>query len=256
MALSVILIIEGYDYSKPIVSAAGVAIGIGSAVLFLVAEIVDPDWNHPGELLTQFLRDGEGDPSLSRLQFFAWTGVVIFAFSWVCFIRVFSGVPTFPSAIPANVLAVMGISTGAALASSQVESLAKDAPTTREESWGNWSSMLAELTKNKFSGNWEMRPSLGRYQMFAWTVISIGIYVGILLTTVHQVWVGGGAGSLNMPDLDPTLVVLMGLSQAGFVGSKAISLSSNTTTPTTTPPAGAGGGGGGGGGPASGGSQK
>jgi hypothetical protein len=233
---TIVFIVWGYDNTKPIVTAAGVAIGIGSAVLFLAAELVDADWAHPGELLTQFMRDDGGYPSLARLQFFAWTAVVIFAFTWVTFIRTFSGAPSFPGAIPANILAVMGISTGAALASSQVETLRTSEPSKDQvqDSWFYWSSMMSELTYNSATKKWEMHPSLGRFQMLAWTVISIGIYVGILLASIHLVWVQGGVGNLLLLDLNTTLVVLMGLSQAGFVGSKAISLTSGAPPPAAS----------------------
>jgi len=235
LVLSLILIVTGWQYSKPIISAAGLAIAIGSAVLFLAAILVDKDANYPSELLMQFLRDDKEFPSLSRLQFFAWTSVVIFTFAWITFIRTFSGVPPFPGAIPDNVLAIMGISTGAALASTQVEKLNPASPTRKQmednTQWFDWGTLVDEFTEDTTDKDadpkpWNMRPSLGRFQMLAWTIISIGVYVAILLQSVYKVWIGGGAGTLAVPDLDSTLVVLMGLSQAGFVGSKAIALTS------------------------------
>jgi hypothetical protein len=62
------------------------------------------------------------------------------------------------------------------------------------------------------------KPTLSRFQMFAWTWIGIGIYLSVLFSTVGEtstsVW------NLSVPDIDPTLVVLMGLSQVAFLGLK------------------------------------
>jgi hypothetical protein len=66
------------------------------------------------------------------------------------------------------------------------------------------------------------KPALTRFQMFGWTWIGIMIYIGILFSTVGTI----SLTQLTLPDIDPTLVVLMGLSQGAYLGGKII------TTPT------------------------
>jgi hypothetical protein len=227
----------GVQWAEPILSAAAASIALGSSILFVASYSVPPSTAGSGkERLRQFARDSDGYPSLAILQFFVWTGVIIFAFSWVAFIRIFSGVPAFPSSvstIPANLLAVMGVSASSTLASASVGTLriTKKADGDTEK----WNTLLEE--KND-EGQW--RPSLGRFQMFAWTVISVGIYLAILFHTVAQFWNHGSVGSLALPDLDSALLVLMGISHAGYVGSKYISIDSqNTATKTKLAAAGA-----------------
>lgn len=93
------------------------------------------------------------------------------------------------------------------------------------------------------------KPSLTRFQMFGWTWIGILIYIGILFSTVSttlmdmqdarmcqqlqpneveytRLHCNKPLHELTLPDIDPTLVILMGLSQGGYLGGKII------TTPT------------------------
>ena len=96
------------------------------------------------------------------------------------------------------------------------------------------------------------KPSLTRFQMFGWTWIGILIYIGILFSTVSTTLMDTqvvkimcqelqpnelGVCCINivinhckslqfLPDIDPTLVILMGLSQGGYLGGKIV------TTPT------------------------
>jgi len=76
------------------------------------------------------------------------------------------------------------------------------------------------------------KPTLPRFQMFLWTFAGIIIYFAILFSSVSD----SGTSmvdeesdvkkyqqkleKLNLPDIDPALVVLMGLSQGAFVGSE------------------------------------
>jgi hypothetical protein len=56
--------------------------------------------------------------------------------------------------------------------------------------------------------------SIMKYQMFTWTLIAIGIYLYIFLTNP-------GNKITTLPVLDRTIVILTGLSQAGYLGGKA-----------------------------------
>jgi hypothetical protein len=93
------------------------------------------------------------------------------------------------------------------------------------------------------------KPALTRFQMFGWTWIGIMIYIGILFSTVGttlmdiedartcqalqpnqaefgQLHCDKPLTDLTLPDIDPTLDILMGLSQGAYLGGKII------TTPT------------------------
>jgi hypothetical protein len=89
------------------------------------------------------------------------------------------------------------------------------------------------------------KPSLTRFQMFGWTWIGILIYIAILFSTVSttlmdmqiarmyqqlqpneveytRLHCDNPLRKLTLPDIDPTLVILMGLSQGGYLGGKSL----------------------------------
>ncbi|MEI9970700.1 MAG: hypothetical protein WDO73_00875 [Ignavibacteriota bacterium] len=58
--------------------------------------------------------------------------------------------------------------------------------------------------------------SLMKFQMFGWTVVAIGIYSWLFLSNLDP--------SLSaLPRVDPSVVILTGLSQSGYLVSKAVS---------------------------------
>jgi hypothetical protein len=58
--------------------------------------------------------------------------------------------------------------------------------------------------------------SLMKFQMFGWTVIAIGIYTWIFLSNLSP-------EMSALPLVDPSIVILTGLSQSGYLAGKAIS---------------------------------
>jgi hypothetical protein len=56
--------------------------------------------------------------------------------------------------------------------------------------------------------------------MFLWTWIGIGLYIVVLFSTVFSPATLADPNLLELPDIDPTLVILMGLSQGAFIGGK------------------------------------
>jgi hypothetical protein len=168
------------------------------------------------------IRGQDLDPSLSIFQFLLWTGVIIFAFTAVYFIRILGGVYYPPAGgIPELLLALMGISIGVPIVSTIISGykytpnnveLYKETPSLIEsgQELPGFHEMLNEYGK----------PSLGRFQMFAWTWISIIIYLFIFFSKIFAL--ANTPSVLALPDIDPTLVVLMGLSQFAFLGNKAV----------------------------------
>jgi hypothetical protein len=57
--------------------------------------------------------------------------------------------------------------------------------------------------------------SLMKFQMFGWTVVAIGIYSWIFLTNLSP-------HISALPTVDQSIVLLTGLSQAGYLAGKAI----------------------------------
>ena len=127
-----------------------------------------------------------------------------------------SGVYTPPlEEIPTGILALMGISTAVPIARSKMVS-ANLRPKTDHK--------LSSILQDK-----EGRPALSKFQMFIWTWIAILIYLVILFSSVYEIGASdyevenikcqeNKYSCLAFPDIDPSLVVLMGLSQTAYLG--------------------------------------
>jgi hypothetical protein len=170
------------------------------------------------------VRDDDWYPSLARFQFLVWTFIVAFALIGVYFIRIFNGVieppiiaPGNQFIIPDNLIILMGISVTVPIASSQISKLKykinapRDPPSN--DSMPGFETMLEENNK----------PTLTRYQMFAWTWIGAIIYLMILFS--YTTGMLGNIRQLGVPDISPVFVFLMGISNVGYLGGKIVSTS-------------------------------
>jgi hypothetical protein len=139
--------------------------------------------------------------------------VITFAFLGVYLVRIFGGVIEPPASIPVNILALMGISVSVPVISGGVSRIKYDTTSAVKELPPQLPPLSTMLENSK--------PALTRFQMFGWTWIGIIIYLAILFS-----WVAiEPLTSLTLPDIDPTLVILMGLSQGGYSGGKIVSIS-------------------------------
>jgi len=78
--------------------------------------------------------------------------------------------------------------------------------------------------------NSEGKVDLARLQMFLWTIIGISIFLYIVIDEMYTL---ATVGELFIPDVSPTLLVLMGLSQSAYLGSKIASNNSQGKKPTS-----------------------
>ena len=166
----------------------------------------------------------DGFPSLSRFQFLLWTILIAAAFVWIWLIKIAASSLTIPGTgdIPGNLLILMGISVAVPIASGAVSVVKYPTMSRPQEGSGkkdlekkDLSTMLQE----------EGKPSLSRLQMFMWTWIGLLIYLAILIRFV----ITTSPGLLSLPDIDPTIVILMGISQGSYIGAKLVMPGPGTT---------------------------
>ncbi len=162
------------------------------------------------------IRTPDWYPSLSIFQFTVWTFVILFAYLGIYFTRLFDGIFEPPTDFPSNILVLMGISVAVPIASGGVNLVkyasetSAEIPTKEEMKKRGFMTILQE-------GN---KPTLSRLQMFTWTWISIIIYLAVLYSNVdHNL---ATVKALSLPNIDPALVVLMGLSQGAYLGGKIV----------------------------------
>lgn len=149
-------------------------------------------------------------PSLSLFQFLLWTVVISFSYVWITAIRIYGGDLSFSTDIPPNLYLLLGISVAVPLISvGYTKSTYKpETPAKPPKHLPPFGMMLKQ--KGKIA--------LNRFQMFLWTIVGVVLYISVVVGTVTV----GDATLLSLPDIDPTLVYLMGLSQTGYLGGRLI----------------------------------
>lgn len=217
------------------------ASGIATLLLFWVLyRLYAGTWD-----LTKIYEGADGNASTSKLQWFLWTVVIIFAYVVVYAARLYKGDLEAIDSIPQNLLIAMGFSITSMIAAkgitvAQVTSGQRAAaqpgsgaqtPDTTPQGTVPAAASGTTATGGVFRDD-SGAPDLSKIQIMAWTLIAIGTY---LIRLIEQVNVAAGlpAGpgfNLDLPDIDEALMVLMGLGHGAYIGKKLVT----TTTPRLT----------------------
>jgi IPT/TIG domain-containing protein len=198
------------------------AIGIGAGfllLLWLVAIVLAPKGKRPWAPW-RLAEGADGALSTSKFQWFVWLGVVLFAYVVLWTLRAQSGDYSAISDIPANVMTVLGLSAATAVAAKGITVGYLDAGKINKSDAGkiNSSADGGGAQGGLFTDDSGF-PELAKIQLMGFTLIAVGIFVA---TLVHQLM--GKAVTTTLPDIDSSLLVLMGLSQGGYVGKKLVSI--------------------------------
>jgi hypothetical protein len=214
--------------------ALAIVIGVGVLILlYVVVGLIGHAWN-PKKLVNGF----DGFASTSKLQWFLWLIVILFGYAAIWAERALQGNYMTLSDIPVNLLTVLGFSTGTAAAAKGITSAYVQSGKMTKP--GAPSNEPGKNTGGIFQDDGGA-PELAKIQMIGFTIIAIGIFVA---TVVHQIVSAKTAANLtvSLPDIDPSLMVLMGISQGGYLGKKLVTfgtpslypLSPNTGIPGTS----------------------
>jgi IPT/TIG domain len=192
-------------------SKAG-AILIGAAflvLLYLVTALITGHWR-----LKEVFAGFDGLASTSKLQWFLWLLAILFGYVALWVLRAEQGDYSALSEIPVNLLTVLGFSTATAAAAKGIT--AGYVQTGKVAKTGLPANPTAATTGGIFQDD-SGSPELAKIQMIGFTIIAIGIF---LATVFHQIAIGDIKDSL--PNIDSSLLVLMGISQGGYLGKKLV----------------------------------
>lgn len=175
----------------------------------------------------------DGLLSVSKFQFLAWNITVLCCYVWLAAIAYFNH-PNwwYALVLPHNVLYVMGFSlvtlaTAKGITVSYLNGGRISKPPAHDQS-----SRLAYLCASDDG----VSPDLVKIQMLAWTVVAIVIFVA---RVIHSASPSDPTHAMaQIPDIDPALMVLMGLGQAAYLGNKLTGSDVpviTTVTPATLP---------------------
>ena len=215
-------------------------VGIGLVIVVFAAVWAAGKFKDPLKLI----RGEDNRLSTSQFQFWLWTLVVFFAYAAIYTARALRGVLDPIADIPGNVMLVMGFSattyaaaraiTGAFVDTGRVSKTL--APAAGKGSLGGIDQLL---TRDDGSVD------LQKVQVLTWTLITASIYVTLVLSTVGHIQQVIGTSALRdeiqtrgyldgLPNIDSALMVLMGLSQAAYLGGKLTSTSQPRITAVST----------------------
>lgn len=190
--------------------AGAILIGVAVvAILYVVTALITHHWR-----LKDLLNGFDGLGSTSKLQWFLWIIVILFGYTAIWVLRAEQGSYSALSDIPVNLLTVLGFSTGTAAAAKGIT--AGYVQTGKISKTGGQANPNAATTGGIFQDD-SGGPELAKIQMIGFTIIAIGIF---LATVIHQIVAGDIKDSL--PNIDSSLLVLMGISQGGYLGKKLV----------------------------------
>jgi IPT/TIG domain len=200
--------------------AGAILIGIAFLlVLYGVTALITRHWR-----LRDLLNGFDGFGSSSKLQWFLWLIAILFGYVAIWVLRAEQGNYSALTEIPVNLLTVLGFSTGTAAAAKGIT--AGYVQTGKVAKTGVSANPTPATTGGIFQDD-SGGPELAKIQMIGFTIIAIGIF---LATVIHQIVTGDIKDSL--PNIDSSLMVLMGISQGGYLGKKLVTFG----TPVLYPP--------------------
>lgn len=191
-----------------------IAIGIGVLLLlYVVIALISGHWR-----LKELVNGFDGFASTSKLQWFLWLIVILFGYAAIWSERALQGNYQALSDIPVSLLTVLGFSTGTAAAAKGITSGFVQAGKMTKP--GAPAGEPGKNTGGIFQDDGGA-PELAKIQMIGFTIVAVGIFVA---TVVHQIFSAKTNANLTaaLPDIDASLLVLMGISQGGYLGKKLV----------------------------------
>lgn len=197
---------------------------VSAAVLLLLAALLGARAKlKPGPF--GILIDGRGRYSLNKLQLVVWSIVVISLISGVFFGRWIDGVDDpLGFTIPDRVLGLLGIAVGGAATVAVVKanksaiSAKSDKPSVATSSLTKKAPFFAQvfmLEEGEFA---DEVVDATKFQSFGITVVLVVAYIALAIHEIVKAKTAGAVGDL--PDLNGTFLVLLGISYAGYAGGK------------------------------------
>jgi hypothetical protein len=179
--------------------------------LYVVLAILAGEWN-----IIRWAEGADGRISASKLQFLLWTIVILFSYILI-FAKV--GGPGALSTIPVNVLIALGFSGITVTAAKGI--------TVNKIQSGDLTKVPASVGVSPSAGGTTVptgltaalrgddgSPDLTKIQMIAWTLVAQAVYLYTLFSKLDS--------TSSLPDIDPSLMVLTGLSQGAYLGKKLV----------------------------------
>jgi hypothetical protein len=188
---------------------AAVAIGLGAVALaYVLGALVAGSWS-PFAVFRSLVEGADGLASTSKFQWLVWLAAVVFVYVALWVVRAQAGDYSAISDIPANVMTVLGFSTGTMVIAKGIR--AAQSPPTQDPN-----AAKISVSHGLFADDSGV-PELAKVQILTFTFVAVGIFIA---SFIHQL--SSKHVSTALPDIDSSLLVLMGISQGGYLGKKLV----------------------------------
>jgi hypothetical protein len=184
------------------------------ALLWIIYRGATKDWR-----LGPLAEGADGRISTSKFQWLLWTVVTLYAYALFMAARAVQGHIDVPLDISPPLLYAMGL-TATTMAAAKGITVAYVRGGQIDK--GDPRQIPVKSTWDQLFKDDSGIQDLSKTQMLAWTFIALGTYVARLLNTDL-----GCAPCPELPKIEPVLLGLMGLGQAGYLAKKLASLDTN-----------------------------
>jgi hypothetical protein len=214
-----------------------VAWGAAALLLVILAVAIGRKvTRHPLGLLI----DGRGRYSLTQTQLALWSITILSLIAGVFIGRLVARLEPFGFDIPATVLGLMGITLGSSLLSSAQKSSANTqgtptagAPTPSPSTQvaasipvAPWRPSLQQIFLSEQGPFADQVVDMTKFQNFVITIVVLIAYVSIAVMSLSKA--GTPASFTGLPDISGTLLTLLGISHAAYLGGKLPPASGDT----------------------------
>jgi len=193
--------------------------------------------------MTRLWEGADGRASFSKFQFWLWTYVILLGLVAIWMARWFEAgeIPSPINEIPDTLLGILGVSTATSLGAKAIttayvnKKLTKK-PTMKKHRRSNASSTPSSSDERATVDNSKRfeelltddggYPELAKLQMLLFTLVTMIFF----LATVGDRISSGDADMMVLPDIDRSLLILMGISATGYIGKKAVTQDRPTIT--------------------------
>jgi len=155
--------------------------------------------------LKRFAHGVDSTLSLSNVQVILWTGVITGTYIAMAILK-----QGFLGEINSNLLGLMGISAGSAVAATTIRTLQQPKipirASTKSYTPPRTRGLLAQEKKTD-------ELSIAKLQMFMWTIVTLTIYMIVFASYLAN-------NRPELPDIGSGLLVLMGISHSAYLGNK------------------------------------
>lgn len=187
-------------------------------VVYIAGGVFGKAWNP-----LKLAEGSDGRPSTSKFQWLWWTAIVLYSYVVVYVTRARFGYDDAVAEIPVNVLYAMGFSATTLTAAKGITvGYTNSNRLTKPDANPN---NPADRSISRLLTDDSGIPDLTKIQMMAWTILTGALYlsrvVQLTYANIHR-----NADLLQMPDIDKSLMLLMGLGQGAYLGKKVTSMDS------------------------------